>query len=527
MIKIPYDYQEKAVNSIFEYFYGGGKGNPLIVAPTGSGKSVMIAETCRVINERWETQKVLILSHDSEILRQNLKAINCQLEDSLEIGLFSSELKSKTIKKFTVAGIQSIYRKPELFKEFNIIFLDEAHTVNYDKNSMYRKFFEIIKRPVIGFTATPFRMGTGYLHLGKDAFFDKIIFSIPLKTLQKRKKLCQVSSKQPSVTLDTSSISKTSKGEFISKELSLAFDRKRITSDIVDNVLQYLKKNNEVRKKWLVYAIDIKHAENIKECLEERGIKTLILHNKIKVDRNELFRQFIEDGFQAIVSVAMLTTGVDIPEVDLLVLMRPTNSAGLHVQIIGRGMRWSDLKKNCLVLDYAGNLERNGPIDKPIIERKRQGKGGGEPMTKICGHCAEIVAIATRICPCCGEKFLFKHHLNANASEANILASTNWHKVTEVKYRLYTNPSSRKTMMMVHYICGIRIFKQPVCFEHGGYPTVLARRWWQRRISLSVPETSSEAVQLSSQLDVPTDILVDESGKYDKFVDMKFKQMEK
>lgn len=514
----PFWYQDKANDAIFNFFNNGSKGNPLVTAPTGSGKSVMIADFCRRVKEKWPSQRILVLAHDAEILVQDHKSIERQ-NPSYKIGLYSAGLKSRTIESITVAGIQSAYKKPELFNHFDIVLLDEAHTVSYDPKSMYRKFLNALGKRVVGFTATPFRLGTGYLHIGKDAMFSDIVFTISIETLQKEKKLCNITSKQPLITLDASQIKKQ-EGDFIIKELSMAFDRELITTEIVQELVQY----KDVRKKWMVYAIDIDHAEHITESLNNAGIKTAVLHSKLKVGRNIILDKFRAGKYQAVVSVAMLTTGVDIPEVDLIVLLRPTSSPVLHVQIIGRGMRINpaDIDADCLVLDFAGNLLRNGPIDSPVIKLK--GKGGGEAIMKVCEGCNEIVPIATRTCKICGATFEFKHGLSAEASQDAVMAVVEWHKVDDVTYDVRPSAKNGTPLLWVYYQCGLRQFKESVCIEHRGHARTFAKRWWERRSSLAgVPDTASEACNLKNSLKRPIRIKVDESGKYNSIKEHEFK----
>lgn len=512
---IPYDYQNGAIQSIFDYFKNGGKGNPLVVAPTGSGKSLMIAEFTKIVLDNWPKQKILILSHDMEILSQDFKAVQRQNPDK-NIGLYSAGLRSRTVKSITIAGIQSVYNKPELFQDFNLIILDEAHTVSFDKKSRYQIFFKAVRKTTIGFTATPFRLGTGYLHLGKDAFFDDIVYEIPIEQLQNMEppRLCKVTSKQPGITLDASEIKKQA-GDFIIKELSMAFDREGITSDIVKELVKY----QQLRKMWLVYAIDIEHCDHIAETLNEYGIKATAVHSKTGLERGPIIEKFENGEYQALVSVAMLTTGVDIPEVDLIILMRPTASPVLHVQIIGRGLRVAPDKKDLLVLDFAGNLKRNGPIDAPAI--RVAGKGNGDPIMKACDNCQELVHIAVRICPVCQAEFIFKHNLSLNASHAEVMSLVSWHEVKDVEYSVFYNRNGIAMFQIMHF-CGIRKFKKLVPIEHPGKARYFAKHWWERRSDFPFPDTAEEAFQLSHTLMKPKEILVDESSKYNEITDNRF-----
>lgn len=508
-----YGYQEEAINATFQYFYLGKRGNPLVVAPTGSGKSIIIAGMCHRIITEWEDQHILIVSHVREILEQDFERVSTQCGEE-SVGLYSAGLKSKEIKQITIAGIQSVYKRADLFEHFDIVIVDEAHKI--PRNSgMYKKLFESVTCPVIGMTATPYRTGSGYLHIGNDAFFDEIVYTIPIKKLQGDGKLCLLSTKGTEKKLDATGFKKQA-GDYILKELSQAFDRSAITDDIIKELVLY----KQLRKKWLVFAIDIDHAEHVADKLNEAGIKTGVVHSKVKGDRKIIIDMFNNDGYQALVSVAVLTTGFDSPHVDLIAILRPTASPVLHVQIIGRGLRTAPGKTDCLVLDFAGNLFRNGPIDAPVIAQK--GKGGGEAIMKECPNCREIVYAAVRICPICKYKFQFKHNLTGNAAEGQAVVSREaWHKVTEVFYERYIG-TKRIPMIKVQYLCGAYSYQEFVCIEHSGYARVKAKRWWERRCGGSLPETADQALKLVEGLAVPERILVNESGKYPNIKEQKF-----
>lgn len=509
----PYDFQIAAINSILTYFQEGNKGNPLVVAPTGSGKSVIIACFCRLVLDKWLGQKILVVSHVKEILAQNYSAIKKQAKNN-DIGLYSAGLKEKRIRSITVAGIHSIYNKPELFDDFNIIIVDECHAIPTGKNGMYNKFFNAVKKPIIGFTATPFRLGTGYLHMGKNRLFDDIVYSIPIRKLQKEGYLCKLVSKGTKRKMNATGIKKQA-GDYVLKELSMAFDREAITKDIIFELVRMKEK----RKKWLAFAIDIKHAENITSELKEKGINCACVHSKMTGSRDEIISDFKAGKYQCLVSVAVLTTGFDVPDIDLIALLRPTSSPNLHVQIIGRGLRVSEGKKDCIVLDFAGNLMRNGPIDAPIIKLK--GKGGGEPIMKECPNCWEIVHAAVRVCPACAAEFKFKHHLSAQAKEREIVTKDHWHEIANITYFRHVGAKGIP-MLKVSYFCGLRRFSEFICLEHPGYARYKAVHWWKTRSKTPAPATAMLACEQSDTLNKPTKILVNEGGKYDSIKDWIF-----
>lgn len=502
----PYDFQKEAILSILHYFKSGKGKNPLVVAPTGSGKSVIISCFIEFVKKKWPEQNILIISHVKEILEQNIKAIRRQIPDG-DIGLFSAGLKSRDIKSITIAGIQSIYNKSEQFQEFNIIIVDECHTIPTRNDGMYRLFLKKMKKPIIGFTATPFRLGHGYLHLGDGKLFDDIVYNIPIKKLQREGYLCKLVTRGSKEKMDTQSIRKQA-GDFIIKDLALAFNREEITKRITTNLLDYKK----TRSKWLIFAINIEHCEQITKQLNILGVKASFVHSRMKENREDVINDFKEGKYQALVSVAVLTTGFDVPDVDLIALMRPTASPVLHIQIIGRGLRIAEGKKDCLILDFAGNLLRNGPIDNPIVRSKGDGISGEAPL-KECDQCYEIVHIAVKYCPNCNNEFLFKHNLTQNNSSQGLLTKSYWHEVNDIEYTNYIG-SKGIPILKVLYICGIRRFSEYICLEHGGYATYKAKFWWERRSKEEAPNRVSTACELAYTLKKPKKILVNESGRY-------------
>lgn len=513
----PYTYQKEAITSVIAYFKAGKKGNPLVVAPTGSGKSVIIAEFCRQVVDKWPDQKIVIVSHVTEILKQNFQAIKGQCPGK-NIGLYSASLKNKRTGQITIAGIQSIYQKPI---KANIYIVDEAHGINHNKNSMYRKFFEKIKKPVIGFTATPFRMKSGYLHIGEDSFFDEIVYNIEIKTLQKQKKLCVLKTKSSKNKLETKKL-KTASGDFIIADMASKFNRETVTTPIINELLQY----KENRKKWLIFAIDIDHAKHLNEALINNGINSLCLHSK-STNKKLIIDKFKKQSkIQCLVSVAMLTTGFDAPNVDLIGIIRPTKSPSLHIQIIGRGLRVAPEKKDCLILDFAGNLLRNGPIDKPVIIERGKKEKKGTPILKECPQCFEISHISIKHCPECDHEFQFKHNLRTSPLSAEVVSRDVWHNIEKVKYYFKISRKTDIPMMLVKYYTAnniLPIATECICPEHGGYASQKAAIWWENRSSLPMPVTASNMIEVAEKaLKKPKRILVDESQEYSKIIDREF-----
>jgi len=512
-------YQQQALDAIWAYFRSPShNGNPLIVAPTGSGKSLIIAGFCKHVQKNWPEQRILILSHVKEILVQNQAAIQSLLPAEIKVGIYVAGLNHKDIAPITLASIQSAYNAPEQFAEnFDIVLVDECHLIPHRGTGRYRTLLQQLGKPTVGFTATPFRLGTGYLHIGEGALFDQIIYNIRIKDLIEMGHLCPVAAKGTRIPMDPTDIRKSG-GDYVVKALADRFDKTAITENIVQELLVYKR----LRKKWLLFAIDIEHANHITQTLNQRGIVAESVHSKMKGNRAHIIQRFKTDPtLQALVSVAVLTTGFDAPETDLIGLLRPTASPVLHVQIIGRGLRPAPGKADCLVLDFAGNLLRNGPIDNPDI--RVAGNGTGEPIMKQCPECFEIVYSAVKNCPVCGHEFLFRHHLHSDFDGAsNVLSAEAWHKVDFVDYESYLARSNH-LMLKVFYNCGLRQFTEYIAVEHTGYARYRAEHWWQRRLPNStLPPTVEEALPMAAFLKQPTEIFVDESGKYPNIKKQKF-----
>ncbi len=168
---LPRWYQEEAVKAMFTYFYDGGKGNPLIVVPTGAGKSHIIAMFCKQVLDKWSDQRLLILTHVDTIIRQDYLTLRKHLTPNL-VGIYSAGVGRKERKAVTVAGIQSISTKSELFQGTTLILVDECHRIPAKGVGQYRSFISKFKVPIIGLTASHFRLGTGY------KFSKKVIVSV-------------------------------------------------------------------------------------------------------------------------------------------------------------------------------------------------------------------------------------------------------------------------------------------------------------------------------------------------------------
>lgn len=490
-----------------------GKKNPIVALPTGAGKSYCIADF--VLWAVRNSKKVLVVSHVWEIISQNAKSI--EKFTGFDVGIYSAKANRYEVKPVTAASIQSIYRKPELFKDFDYIIVDECHRISYDENSMYRKLRAVLSAPWIGYTATYYRLGTGYIFgSSEEHLFDDVVHDWTHKDkfveLVKLGYLSPLIAKGTGFKMDTANI-KITGGDFNLKDLSDEFDREAVT----DAILKECMVRGEGRKQWLFFAIDMKHADHIAEWLNRNGKRTIVVHSKMEeygFDRDKIIADIKEYKYDAIVNVDILTTGFDHPAIDLIGILRPTESPVLHVQIGGRGSRTCVGKLDCLILDFAGNFERLGPINDPVIKIKGKGKEGGEPPMKQCPRCDSMVLAQARRCPDCGHVFHRQHGLTPSAYNASIIDSGEpvWVIVDDVTYERKAE-FARPAVLIVTYHCGDRKIKDTICLEHKGFARDKAVNWVKYRGG-EPTKTVAEFMPQVDKLKKASRIRVERKGKY-------------
>jgi DNA repair protein RadD len=504
------------MDSLWNYFQSGNTGNPVLCWPTGTGKSIVPAIFIRDVMKIWPTQRFLMMTHVKELIEQNLEVLQTAWPTA-PVGVYSAGLKRKE-NSFPVifGGIQSMYRDAASFGHRDVAFVDEAHLVNQDEASMYQKFFSVMKAinpyiKIIGMSATPWRMGQGWITHG--GLFTDIVHDLTgmeaFNRLIAEGFLSPLIPKRTDTQLDISNVG-IAKGEFIATQLQGAVDKQEITH----KALRELVDAAHDRRSWLIFASGIEHADHIAEMLQSFGIECVSVHSKKPSEDNDVaIKAFKNFEIRAIVNYGKLTTGFNHPWIDCIGMLRPTLSVPLWVQMLGRGTRPADGKQNCLVLDFAKNTPRLGPINDPVIPRKKGEKQGDAPV-KICNSCGAYNHASARFCCNCGEEFEFKIKIFAKASGDELIRG-DFPQIEDfdVQYTTYAPHKSKRNpnsppMMKVTYFTGLRSFSEYVCFEHKGYAMHKAHDWWKRRHKSEPPKTVAEALALQTQLRNPIKVKV-------------------
>lgn len=399
------DYQKRAIEDAYAWL-NTNRGNLCIVAPTGSGKSWIVAGLCEDLLNGHEGRRIIVLSHVKELLVQDAEKIVAAWPEA-PLGVYSAGLGRKDMNAITVAGIQSIWKKAGEAGHVGLVIVDEAHLINNQDAGMYRTFIEGLRETnphlrVIGLTATPYRLGQGMVTEGEDSLFDGLIESVSIEELVARGYLATLRSKFTDLKLDVEGIRKRG-GDFVEHELQARVDTEDDNAAIVAETIR----RAEGRQSWLFFCTGVEHALHMRDELRRQGVVAeAVTGDMPKEQRAWTLENFKAGRIKALTNMNVLTTGFDHPDIDLIVMARPTLSPGLYLQMAGRGMRVkSGEYKDCLVLDFAGNIARHGPVTGVTPPRA---KGKGEPgmaPVKKCPKCQEAVPAGVKVCPCCGYVF--------------------------------------------------------------------------------------------------------------------------
>lgn len=558
----PREYQAYAATSVFAYYESGKTGHPVIAMPTGTGKSVVIADLVIRIMRGWPTQRLLILCPTKELVLQNVAKL-LAMWPGAPVGICSASLNQYDTGQPIIFGtIGTVINRREAIGKRDMVFVDECHLVSDKDETQYRRYVDFLidlweHTKIVGLSATPYRLGLGHITdgglftdvccdaTGLDAFnwFIDQGYLVPLIPRPTR------------TQLSTEGL-KTSGGEYTDKSQQNAFDKEAITQAVVDEARELAHD----RAKVLIFCTGIEHAENIKNYLESLGETAVAVHSKSATRDEDLaaFQTMGDNGVRWCVNYGVLTTGFDMPGLDCIVVVRVTKSPGLWVQILGRGTRadyadgfdlstqegrllaiGNSAKTNCLVLDFGYNTATLGPINDPKLPKKK-GQGGGVAPVKTCkgentvagtGDDNQPCGIwnhpSARHCGFCGAEFRFDVKFETKASNEQLLAGAydrpvvNEYEVKRVTYERHSKVG-RPDSIHAFYYAGLRRFGHYICPEHGGIPTRKAQQWWQAHGGGTMPSTTAECLLHVDSLNVPARIRVWENKKYPDIIDWIF-----
>jgi len=559
-VKILRQYQEAATSALFQFIFSGKKENPLVVVPVAGGKSLLIAEFIKRVHAIYPRTRIVMLTHVKELLEQSAKELYEQYKEC-DMGFYCAGLNQKRLHNdVTFASIQSIHNKIAGFNRVpEIIIIDECHLISHKNDTRYRKFIDDVLAlnpncKIIGYTGTPFRADTGRLDAGDNRLFDEIAYEVSMDYMIEQGYWAKPVCPEVATKMDITGVSVVG-GDYVASQLEAAINKPEITDACVAELLD----KGENRRKWLVFTAGIQHAHDVAEEIENCGISVSVITSKTpKAERKKTIKDFRAGRIRCLVNVAVLTTGFDVPDIDLLSFMRPTRSPVLYVQTVGRGVRpvyapgydlntqqgrldaiANSIKPDCMILDFGGVVATLGPIDEVSIKKEydeNEEKGDGAAIYKLCpldekdrnGNqgCGEICAPAQRYCFSCGYCFIRLDDEADNKAVVSRDVPAEWIEVlgmyTVPHQKLEGGPSSLK----VSYATMIDTFREWVCFEHHLFDVGDNKRYaWDKAVAwhnarlpdIKVPQSALEAYEL--EYPTPSRILVKKDGEWWRILD--------
>lgn len=519
--------------------------NPCIEIPTGGGKTPIIATIAGVIANAGG--RVLILAHRKELLQQTAEKLSVWANGAKH-SIVSAGLGERNYSgQIVIAGIQSVYKNAEELckgKPINFVIVDEAHLIpdaETQDGGMYQSLISDLQAinpclKVVGLTATPYRLKSGSV-VGEKKILNEIVYRVGVTELIEKGYLAKLHSRL-SAEVDLSNI-RIEHGEFKTADLDDKFLDKHLIEETVSNIVSMTME----RKRVLIFCCSIAHCKAVTEALRRKqnaGVE-MVTGETSAQDREDILRRFkgdvhntnlfggVEKDVKYLTNVEVLTTGFDATNIDCVCLLRPTMSPGLYYQMVGRGFRINPDKKDCLVLDFAGNIERHGAIDQ--IEMPGSSEKKGKAPTKKCPRCLSVVPAQSRTCPMCEAQILnddFEcprcHEMNSyranfcmycgfqirEIAKHDATAQVNFgilsteispdikEDIASIEYTQHTSKRNGKNSLRVDYTTtlGNRL-SEYICFEHEGFARRKAEEWWAQHSKIPCPWSVPQAYYLA------------------------------
>jgi DNA repair protein RadD len=518
-------YQLAALDALNSFWQTDG-GHPLVAMATATGKSLVIAKLIADISARYPRFRALVLVHVRELVQQNLFHL-LKIWPNAPVGINSAGLKKRDWHSpIVLANIQSIFRTPQRLGRRDLVIIDEAHLVPHFGDGMYRSVIDGLRElepalRVCGLTATPYRLDSGRLDEGDGKIFDEIVYEYGIAEGIRDGWLSPLSSKATTARINVEGVAVRG-GEFVPGALEDAADDDAVVDATVGEIIE----RGRDRKSWLIFCAGVHHALHVRDVLCERGVAAETITATTPSDeRDTIVAGFQSGTIRALTNVNVLTTGFNVPAVDLIAMLRPTLSTGLYVQMVGRGTRKADGKRDCLVLDFAGNVMRHGPVDRVNVGNAANKAPAGVKVdivaAKRCPECSELNALCDAVCSSCGHEFPMEKPAPKHAATADavpILGGTSdWLPVTEVSARRhlkYTDPAAPPSLR-IEYLCGLSAYSEYLSLERTGYAREMAERaWYGLGGNAPAPTTVDAAIERVGELDPIVAITVTRNGKF-------------
>lgn len=512
-------YQRESIDALYGHWEEGG-GNALLVIPTGGGKSLVIATLLRELMTSFPLMRIGMITHTKELISQNFAEL-LRVWPQAPAGIYSAGIgRRDTGNPILFCGVQSVWNKVDLIGRFDLLLIDEAHLISRSASTMYGKFLAAMreKQPdirIVGLTATPFRLDSGRLDKGADRLFDKVVYEANVADLIADGYLSPLISKATHAEISTDGVHRRG-GEFIAGELEAA----AMAGDLVERAAAEIVARGASRRAWLAFCTGVDHAAAVRDAIRRHGISAESIDGGMPAkERDRVIQSFRHGGIRCLTSVNVLSIGFNVPHVDLVALLRPTESAGLYIQQVGRGFRKAPGKENALILDFSGNVRKHGPVDAVTTPGGAKGKGDGKASdeesdvrAKACPTCETLVPNRVMLCPDCGYEWQVAPKHEERPDDVDILSGRTkdgWVPVRDVAYFKHVKKGFWDTApptLRVTYGIGVISINTWWCFSHaqGTMPQRRAAGFWlEAGGNLPVPSSVDEALSRQGELRTP------------------------
>jgi superfamily II DNA or RNA helicase len=389
------DYQENAVQDI-RNSYIAGKRAPLLVLPTGGGKTVVFSYIGATTAAR--QKRVIVLVHRVELLRQTSAKL---LEAGVSHGLVNPLFTPSYRESVQVASVQSLVRRLQLVDAPDLIIIDEAH---HATAGTWRKIIEAFPRArLLGVTATPIRSDGDGLGVESGGLFDDLIIGPQVAELIERGYLVKPIIFAPTERIDLRGV-RTVRGDYDQQELEQRVDKPQITGHAVEHYRRFCDGAPAV-----AFCISVAHAQHVADEFRAAGYRSAAVDGSMEDgERKRILTGLGTGEIQVVTSCDLISEGTDIPAIACAILLRPTQSLGLYLQQVGRALRPCEGKDRAIILDHVGNVLMHGLPDEPREwsldgEEKKTRKKNEEKKVRVkqCERCF-VVHEPAPVCPNCG-----------------------------------------------------------------------------------------------------------------------------
>lgn len=546
-------YQKTALNVLWSALQV--ESNVLLEAACSAGKTLLFSKIAQRLLEENPSFRILILMDREVLVTQTRDAIiEIVPELQMDIGIVCASVSNHKIthKRITIASRQSLINQLNEFEAVQLIIIDEAHLMAVPKQGKDEvdQYGQIIKTlqeynpkvRMLAVTATPYRLSDGYIYGNKNVqgarpYFPEVHHRITVGELEKEGYLAPLKGK----TICTEALEgRLSNVALVAGEYNIGTISDIMSEGIhVKSAVEAWKEHASDRKKTIAFCVTIVHAEKMAEAFNNAGISAVAIHSGLDDLTNYARMESLKNGgHKVFCSVAKLTTGMDVPDIDTIIMARPTKSAALYKQILGRGQRIAEGKTDCLVLDMVGNNGEFGTDLDNLKIRYRQGVDGeGKAVNKECPGCEADLHPAVRICPECDYEFPRTDDFEADNPEMTDATygsqPPEWMDVEHMFVNIHKSKGSGKELLRIR-LEGSSLMKQPpnlwLCFPEDGYTGFAVEKgksqWYTLTDDRIPPKSASDALERLSEIRQPDSILVDDSSKFPEIKEIKYNPKE-